>query len=467
MQTPTADLVDTGYLRESRFIDRRDRDQQGALVLETAVGLTPHGLVHHPVLFSGQVLRPDVAAGGLRSLVEIASTRYFNPIPGGFASLDPIVTAQGDRLRCEAFSACNGVYARLDLLGQSLDERALGFGTTNIDINPLLALALAGIAQHEPLHLQVGPEQITFAMPGGQHTERKVALPERWVRAIAETQCLASGMVLRAELDGMAWRRFAQGLSTAGGNGAGTSLWVVPSPGGLRQTRRPQRGAVALNGTARLSAIRRLQHLVQRVRVYGPEVSESTPSAIGVWEFQLPGARLSLMLSPEPYRGFSGEGAVLASLGRADNADAQTLSALLAWEPCIDPAALAQEAQLPVDRVGHALTVLATSGQVGFDLHEQRYFHRQLPFGEDRVRHNYPRLEAAKKLVADGAVSTQADRHRVEGEHGTYWVVPHQGRLQCTCLFEAKYSGTRGPCKHALAVHLFTGLPAVGGADAR
>jgi hypothetical protein len=445
--------VDSGYQHASRL---QPREHGVGLVLETALGLTPEGLVANPVFFDGPVRRPDVAAAGLRCLVEIASTRYFNPIPGGFASLDPIVTAQGDRLRAEAFSACNGVHARLDLLGQSLDDRALGFGTTNIDINPALALALAGVGQRERLHLRVGPEQIEFETAASRHVERKVALPERWVRALAETQCLASTASLRAELDALAWRRFAQGLSLSGGSGAGGSMWVLPSPSGLRQTARPQPGAALLAGTARLGAVRRLQHLVQGVRVYAPEVTAATHSAITVWEFTLPGARLSLTLSPEPYRGFSGEGAVLASLGRAQSDDARTLASLLAWEPCIDASALAAEARLPPDRVAQALDVLAIHGQVGFDLHEGGYFHRQLPLGEDRMRRNYPRLEAAKALAEAGAVTLVGRRHRVQGEHGVYWVEPHEGRLQCTCTFEAKYRGSRGPCKHALAVQLVT-----------
>ena len=42
-----------------------------SLVLQTATGLTPHGLVTHPLFFSGNVTRPDVAAAGLRALVEV------------------------------------------------------------------------------------------------------------------------------------------------------------------------------------------------------------------------------------------------------------------------------------------------------------------------------------------------------------------------------------------------------------
>ena len=34
---------------------------------------------------------------------------------------DPVVTSNGDRLRFESFSACCGVYARLDVMAAGLD----------------------------------------------------------------------------------------------------------------------------------------------------------------------------------------------------------------------------------------------------------------------------------------------------------------------------------------------------------
>jgi hypothetical protein len=441
------------YLAGSTYRRSGGRDD---LVLQTAAGLTPQGLVANPVFFSGTVTRPDVAAAGLRTLVEIASTRYFNPIPGGFASLDPVVTANGDRLRCEAFSACNGVYARLDLLGQTFDGAALGFGTTNIDINPPLALALAGIRQQDPLHLSVGPSGIEMTMPQGAWVERKVKLPERWVRALAETQSLAATLKERASMDGIAWRRFVNALPMSGGSGAGVPMWLLPaSGGGLRQTAKPQPDAISLHGSARLSAVKRLQHLVQSVRVHGPDVDAGTPAALSAWEFQLPGARLTLMISPEPWRGFSGEGAVLLALGQAREDDVATVESLLAWDPVIDQAALAQETSLEPRRVHHAMQVLATSGHVGFDLHERAYFHRQLPFVEARLEKNYPRLVAARALLAAGAVKPEMGHLSVKSDDHFHWVNLDAGQPRCTCYFWAKHKDSRGPCKHILAAQLF------------
>lgn len=427
----------------------------GQLVLQTLAGLTPQGLIAHPVFFRGTVQRPDVVAAGLRTLVEIASTRYFNPIPGGFASLDPVVTANGDRLRCEAFSACNGVYARLDLLGDALDTGTLGFGTTNVDINPPLALALASIRAQDRLHLSVGTDGIEVDTPDGGFRERKVELPERWVRALAETQSLAATLDLRATLDGAAWRRFINGLPMSGGSGAGVNLWLLPAGTALRHSGRQKKGAISLAGSARLSALKRIQHLIQAVRIYGPETEPDAKGALSAWVIDLPGARLTLMLSPEPYRGFSGEGAVLHALSQARADDALTLGALLAWEAAIDPAALAVETGFAPDRIHGALQALATAGQVGFDLHEERYFHRQLPYSESRLEKNYPRLAAARALLENAAVAPDGNRLRVTSETRDYWVNLAEEPARCTCYFWAKYKGSRGPCKHVLAARLY------------
>jgi hypothetical protein len=446
------DAVTDTYRQASSYRRAQGRDD---LVLETGAALTPQGLVANPVFFSGSVTRPDVAAAGLRTLVEIASTRYFNPIPGGFASLDPVMTANGDRLRCEAFSACNGVYARLDLLARTFDNASVGLGTTNIDINPPLALALAGIRQNDPLHLSVGPDQVDMATQQGVFSERKVKLPERWVRALAETQSLAAGLAPLASLDALAWRRFVNALPMSGGSGAGVTVWLMPAGSSLRQTSRPQAGAISLAGTARLSALKRLQHLVLSVRVYGPPVQADTPAAVSAWEFELPGARLTLMVSPQPYRGFSGEGAVLHALSQASADDGATLGAMLAWEASIDQAALAHETGLGAERIHQALQVLATSGHVGYDLHEQAYFHRQLPFVETRLETNYPRLAAARALLASGAVEPEGALIRVATDGHHQWVGFDGGKPRCTCHFWAKYKDSRGPCKHILAAQLF------------
>jgi hypothetical protein len=215
-------------------------------------------------------------------------------------------------------------------------------------------------------------------------------------------------------------------------------------------------GAVCLPGADRLVSLQRVLRHAHALRVYGPTVSATGVPTASAWEVVLPGMRLTLTLSPDPARGFSGEGAVLGALATDEAAqDADLVSVLLAWEPRVDIDDLARQAGLTQERVRHALTRLGTAGRIGYDTAEAAYFHRELPYDAEGAEKHNPRLRAAHALVDAGAV-------RLEGELATVTVDDHiqrvrmadDGTLSCTCLWWAKYRGGRGPCKHALAVQI-------------
>ncbi|NEE59389.1 SWIM zinc finger family protein, partial [Streptomyces sp. SID8455] len=119
-----------------------ESSQVGAVLgLETAGGLTPRGAEAHPRFFAGFLSAPRIAARGLLAVADVAAARYYQrALP---ASLDPVVTGNGDRLRFESFSGCCGVYARLDVLQEGLDGERTGHGTTNVDVNNPLRDALS------------------------------------------------------------------------------------------------------------------------------------------------------------------------------------------------------------------------------------------------------------------------------------------------------------------------------------
>jgi hypothetical protein len=173
---------------------------------------------------------------------------------------------------------------------------------------------------------------------------------------------------------------------------------------------------------------------------------------------ELPGGRVTIGLSPEKARGFSGEGAVLHALAGDEVADdADLVSALLAFEPRIDVPRLAADAALSAERVTDALSVLASSGQVGFDLATGAYFHRPLPVHADALQTLHPRLADAQKLIAAGVVTPVEARLVQVLSSGTRYDVRLGAGVEddrCTCPWYAKYRGTRGPCKHALAARI-------------
>ncbi|MFE0777957.1 SWIM zinc finger family protein [Streptomyces sp. NPDC058861] len=420
------------------------------LGLETAGGLTPRGAEARPRFFSGFLASPQVAARGLLAVADVAAARYYQRIRPG--SLDPVVTGNGDRLRFESFSGCGGVYARLDVLDEGLGGAETGHGTTNVDVNDPLREALSRMTGDDPLHLRVGPDEMAVSTLAGSVVEKKVPLPDRWLRGFAEAQVASARFDLRAELTGAEAVRFLRSLPRAQSRGRGP-LWITQSGRTLRPTTRPGAGAVCLPGPDRLVALERVLRHATGLRVYGP-VPDGVAAA-SAWEVTLPGMRLTLTLSPDPARGFSGEGGVLEALATEEaEQDAELVAVLLAWEPRVDPADLAAQAGLTVDRVRAALTRLGTAGRVGYDVADAAYFHRELPYDADRAERHNPRLVSARRLVAEGAVELDGETAAVASGDRRYRVRESDGVLSCTCQWWADHRGRRGPCKHALAVRM-------------
>jgi hypothetical protein len=427
--------LDYAYLAPSTLLT----DNQGSrLALATSGGSTVQGPILHPFFFSG-----FVPPGSLAAVLRAA---------------DPVVTSTPEGLRFESFSVCCGVYARLDFDKRSLDVYHSVSGVTNVDVNPPLRQALAGLRGHEPLHLNVGNDELRITTTAGTVVEERVPLPSRWLKGFAETQMLSTGMSLRHALDGAEVRQFVQALPPS--SSTKTVMWATRATRGLRLASRPSAGAVCAGGPERLRMLEPLLQHATALRAYGPDADAASLPMASAWALELAGGRLTIVLSPEKARGLSGEGAVLHTLTSAEvSDDADRVSAMLAFDPRIDVAALASDTALTTERVLGALGLLASSGQVGYDLAVGAYFHRPLPVRADALEALHPRLADAQKLVDAQAVNFRSpgEFQVTSGPH-VYTVrlndEPDPSSDRCTCPWYAKHRGTRGPCKHVLAVRI-------------
>ena len=434
-----------GYLADSSLSDA------DGLGLHTALGQTPLGRVDHPELFHGFLSRPDVAAAGILAVADVAATRYADlGLAVRLAHLDPVVTVSGDRVRFESFSACNGVHARFDLLSDGIDSGQAGFGTTNVDINQPLRTALAGVGSAGLLHMAIGSEELRISTPDASYTEERVILPDRWIRGFAETPLLAKSMSLAAELTGPAVARFVGSLPRTGT--PGPDLHLLPVTGRLRTILDAAPGSVLLAGSSRLRSASRLLRFATRLQIYSGEHGTSG------WVFEVPGGRLTLLLTAGAYRGFSGEGGLLTLLAAPEAQQVgRRIGGALAWEPAIDPAALERDLDITPDQVASGLAWLAASGRVGYDMTEADWFHRELPVDTDMVLRRNPRLVAAQRLVEKHAVHRDETHWTVQGSKGiTYRITAERDRLNCDCPWARDHDAGRGPCKHALAVLITT-----------
>ena len=393
----------------------------------------------HPHFFSGLLGAPRQTADALLVVAEVARTRYYEPpqmVAARIRAADPVVTSNLDRLRFESFSACAGVYARLDLEPELLEGAATTWGTTNVDFNPPMRAALASLRAADAMFMNVGHDEVAVTTLSGTAVEKKVPLPERWLKGFAEVQVAASRMVLRHDLTAIEARRFLQSLPRGKSRGM---AWATPAGNAFRLSSRPDEASVCLAGPERLRLLEKLVPFARALRIYGPMPERGARSAEpSAWELVLEGARIVFALSPELFRGFSGEGGVLVDLASADEEVVEQLAEDLQGQPEI-------EVTTAAERV--ALGALGAAGRVGYDLAKNAFFHRELPYDRAVLETMHPRLLGAQKLVEDGAVRLDGDSAYVRSGEIEYLV---RGE-RCTCPWFARHRGERGPCKHVLA----------------
>jgi hypothetical protein len=418
---------------------------------------TSGGPAANPEFFRGRFLRPVVAADLLLTLGDVARSRFHVPAQMLIRILelaDPVVTCADERLRFEAFSACCSVYGRVDFLPEAYEGDVIGRGTTNVDLGQGIRSALAGIQDRSQLGLSVGAAAVEVRADGGTEIERRVPLPSRWLRGFLEVQAIQAELAPATEIDGPAARAFFRSIPKTPSK---RPVWIAPASRGLRTFHHdPGNDAIGVGGIARLSLFGRVARHATSLRLFAAAGDGSSG-----WQLDVPGARLTLVLSPEVWRGFSGEGRALHRL--ADAASTASIAAIrgaIGWEARLGVEALAATTRRSQDDVSRALAALALSGIVGYDLAEGGYFRRELPFEFARTETLQPRLRAARRLVDQGAVRIESTDPSglsawVAGAGGVeYRVRSTLNGWACTCPWYGRHRGDRGPCKHVLAVQL-------------
>ncbi len=394
--------------------------------------------------FRGFVERPDMAAAALLTVSRVARTRFYVP-PNSAARtpIDPVVTSESGTLRFESFSGCCGVHARFDVMPDGLDGELVNPGTVNVDFNEPMRTALARVMARTPLRLQVGFDAVAVETLEGSEVERRVPLPDRWVKGFSEVQVAVAGLEPALELDAVPAQRFLRSLPK--GRGGKATLWAQPGP---RLAARPGGGSVCVAAPERLRVLEPVARHLTGLRAYAVP-DEEGPS---VWVAELPAARLLVTLSPHFSRGFSGEGGLLEDL--ADEAlaiEAEFLDRALHGRWRFDDDDLTATG-LDVERGRRALSWLGAHGRIGFDPVERVWFRRELPFPSEALAADPPRLRDAKKLAAEGAVTLRDGDAEVRSGAKAYSVRLDPPR--CSCPWWSKHPGDRGPCKHLLAARL-------------
>jgi len=409
------------------------------------------GAVEHPHFFEGRLHQPHLAAKLLSTVHLLVGSRFFTPpntLAKTVALADPVVTAGAGMLRLEAFSACCSTYIRVDLEPAAYAGNVVGKGTTNVDFNAPMRAALARVRDADGLALSVGRAEFALQSGNTRVLEKKVDLPLRWLRSMVAVQAYQAAMQRVLQVGAVPALRFLRSLPKA--STSKTPLWVVVGPQGLRTTAQCDAGGVRFTDSSRLRVLDALLPHAHTLSVYADSQGQAS-----AWCLDFGSMRLTLVLSAEVWRGFSGEGQALHALVQDDGQHPlSALRAQLQWQDVLQRDTLAQYLGWPDSAVEHSMQVLGAMGLVGYDLAHSAYFHRELPFARDLLEDLNPRLADARALLHAGAVqllSTSPLGALVHSGDVRYHVREHDGILRCTCPWFAKHLGERGPCKHVLA----------------
>jgi len=400
--------------------------------------------------FWGRLTDPYITSRCLITLSNVVQSS-FNLSPFQMALLkDPIVTAGNEKIRFEGFSHCAGVYARVDVLPGGHDGEFPENGTTNVDFNQPMISALSSVNKSEKVVLSVGKKEVGLSKGVQKVVERKVPLPTKWIKGLTTVQLFLADAEKAFTFNRIQALQLFQSLPNGKPK---TDYYLVMR--GTKPMFSPVKSdnGICIGGIHRLRLLEPLLPLCTELRVFPHSSMQSV-----TWQLYFGTVRFSLSISRDAWRGFSGEGAALESLIEdiPDNwIDAVDKFSYANHE--FNPTLLSIEEGLDLQKVDNITGRLSAMGLLGYDLDENNFFYRRLPFKLSRILSLNPRLKDAEKLLEEGKVEIilRTDSRieaKVEGSGVNHFVVLIGESEKCTCTWFSKHQGERGLCKHILAV---------------
>lgn len=402
-----------------------------------------------PCFFWGEMTDPQLTAKALMCISKVVRVS-FAPIPARLR--DPIVTTGQEQIRFEGFSSCNGVYARLDLLSGGVDGEFLASGTTNVDFNDPMINALNAVKKTDLMMMGVGEKEVKIRTDNATVTEKKVKLPERWIKGLTSVQVYLAEMDEKFSMNKMQAVQFFSQLPK-GKNIAPMYVSMRANRFAISPIATPH--SMRIGGIERLRLLDGLLPYIDKVTLHQAQDGESCAVQV-----HLNNMRLTLALSPDNYRGFSGEGNILAKMsGELPMEWIYAFNSLLKSNETFNPTLLSIEHELNFNDTDTLTATLSAMGLLGFDLYNNSHYYRRLPFKLEKILSLNPRLKNAKKLIfADNITFIKHEANdveaRVQGSGVEHTVVIKNGEPKCTCQWFAKHQTKRGLCKHILAVKM-------------
>lgn len=399
--------------------------------------------------------------------------------------LDPIVSVQPDATFFEAFSLDESTYARVTLPHiATRGEHTPVLGTTNIDFGTGLERELARTRSYRPLNLLVGADAVSLDTGVSSTVEKKIELPESWVRGLVEVQAALSLAPVELQLQASAFADVLARLDAQRERQGPRALVFELKPGQPARVlvepwgdqyvigSQPYSGSEARTikvwGRRRLRVLRELLPLAPELTVR--LVDSGMPS---FWSIEMEGISLTIGLSGWTAQDWAGRARFSAFTPAAgsDKAAIQQAAELLQRQHSLSVEDLAKTLNCSPGEARGLLQGLCLAGMAMFEpernLYRWRALFPTLKLNRDETAGLEERMGV--QLFRKGAVQVQGDTITAEGRQLEADVETSSpmlrrdvdGRIsyaECDCSHFRRYKLRQGPCRHIVALSLAGGL---------
>lgn len=399
--------------------------------------------------------------------------------------LDPVISVHPDAVIFEAFSLDESSYGRVSVPSNLLETTGnVDYGTTNIDFSQALADEIYRVRSYRPAWLKVAYEKVELSTAAGGNVEKKIDLPESWVRGFLQVQSASTLDGIDLELNSQTLSDVLTVLERKKEKVSPRSLRFylkkgeVPvisiDPWGIevKDTQVYQgnfEGEIRLWGRRRLFVLKELLPYTERVHV--KLLGTGMPS---YWTVEMDGHRFDLGLSGWTDNDWAKKGNfdLLASTGNKRNVDIKKVEQVLIKNLSTTPQEVASVLGIERASATYALQELAKSGQAMYDHLTGEYRWRQLLQQDIKLTESEEdeRLKYAVSLVQSKNVEILSSE-RLDGGLTAYSVgvqgknfykpqihLDLDGRIKfadCGCSFHRRNKLRQGPCAHIMAAVIY------------
>ena len=397
--------------------------------------------------------------------------------------LDPVVSVQPDQVMFEAFSLDESMYGRVSLPNRELDLiEPLQRGTTNIDFSETLAKEFDRVRSYRPLTLKVGQESVEIATNIGTREEKKIDLPETWVKGFLEVQSATALATKSLKLTPATVSDLISVLENHKDNVSPKSLKFLLEP-----NKRPlieiepwgitiqeqeylytgdKKETVRIWGRNRLLVLKEILPLSSNLEVR--LLGSGLPS---FWSLKANEINLDLGLSGWSANDWASQAkfSLMSGQEKIDDQKLTRISALLKQSAGMQPEELKKETGFTQLEVVNCLQKLCSQGQAMFDFHNNIYRWREL-FPSHLIPKNEEENDTLKKAKLLIKTNNLAILDKKETEKGISFratkgggkkntemtlTLNPDGRaidMNCSCYVYQRTKLRKGPCHHLIAL---------------